>query len=105
MRMIMGRTLRQAGFDVDVLEAANGLEGLERLDGVDLVLSDWNMPEMNGLEFLQAVRASGSSVPFVFVTTEWTPEAVELARESGADDLLSKPFTAESLADKLRSLK
>ena len=99
MRMILARALRQSGRDADVLEAEHGARGLEVLDAdqVDLILSDWNMPEMDGLAFLQKVRARGIRTPFVFVTTEWTPAQREIAEASGATALLEKPFTAESL--------
>jgi two-component system chemotaxis response regulator CheY len=73
MRNIVTRTLRQAGLgDHDFVEAGNGLEALEVISSVapDLVISDWNMPEMNGLELLQKLRASGNQTTFGFVTSE-----------------------------------
>ena len=75
MRMIVTRTLRQAGFaDHDYLEAADGAEGLAVVaaERPDLVLSDWNMPEVSGIEFLQKLRASGYDTRFGFVTSEST---------------------------------
>ena len=99
MRMIVKRTLRQAGFgDAEVLEASNGLEGIESMKGggVDLVLCDWNMPEMNGLDFLKSLRGAGNAVKFGFVTSESTPEMHQVARENGALFLISKPFTEET---------
>jgi two-component system chemotaxis response regulator CheY len=104
MRMIVTRTLRQAGFaDHDYLEAGDGAEGLRMVDSEqpDLVLSDWNMPEVNGIEFLQALRSKGSAVRFGFVTSESTDAMRALAAESGALFLIAKPFTPDTFADAL----
>jgi two-component system, chemotaxis family, chemotaxis protein CheY len=102
MRMIVTRTLRQAGFaGHDVTEAENGREGLEaaaRLN-VDLILSDWNMPEMTGIEFLRALRSKGIRTPFCFVTSEGSDEMREQAQAAGAVGLIAKPFTAEAFID------
>jgi two-component system chemotaxis response regulator CheY len=104
MRMIVRRTLRQAGFgDHVVTEANNGKEALEavRQSVPDLILSDWNMPEMNGIELLDSLRAEGVSVKFGFVTTERTPEMRARATESGAAFLIVKPFTPEDFKEAL----
>ena len=104
MRMIVTRTLRQAGFgDHDFVEAENGREALDavKAHAPDLVLSDWNMPEVNGIEFLQALRASGDATRFGFVTSESTDAMRQLAADSGALFLIAKPFTAETFADAL----
>ncbi len=107
MRMIVTRTLRQAGFaEHDYLEAADGAEGLALVLSAapDLVLSDWNMPEMSGIEFLQALRAQGNQVRFGFVTSESTDAMRELAATSGALFLIAKPFTADTFADALNGV-
>ena len=107
MRMIVVRTLRQAGFDNhDVVEAENGRLGLAMANSEDpdLILSDWNMPEMTGIEFLRALRGSGSTIPFCFVTSEGSPQMRETALAGGALDLISKPFTAETFSDTLGSV-
>ncbi|NLT55570.1 MAG: response regulator [Actinomycetales bacterium] len=99
MRMIVIRTLRQAGFSGHtIVEAENGRRALEMVDGdrPDLVLSDWNMPEMTGIELLKALRGRGDRIPFVFVTSESSPEMREMAEQSGATGLISKPFTPEA---------
>ena len=104
MRQIVIRTLRQAGFDDhDVVEAENGRDALAKVgsEQPDLVLSDWNMPEMTGLECLQALRASGSTVPFGFVTSEGSPEMRDRAEGAGALFLIAKPFTADTFRDAL----
>jgi len=73
MRQIVIRTLRQAGYDDhDIVEAEDGRDAYDKVqaENPDLVLSDWNMPNMTGLECLQALRSAGSGVPFGFVTSE-----------------------------------
>ncbi|MFK8076005.1 MAG: response regulator [Granulosicoccus sp.] len=105
MRMIVKRTLKQAGFDnMEFEEAEDGSIALEKIDdyGPQLVLCDWNMPEMNGIDFLRAIRAAGNSVKFGFVTTESTAEMRAEAKEAGAQFLVAKPFTAESFEKALR---
>ncbi len=104
MRMIVTRTLRQAGFgDHEFLEAENGAEGLATVaaEAPDLVLSDWNMPEMNGIDFLRRLRGSGDQTPFGFVTSEGTAEMRETAAAAGALFLVAKPFTPEAFAEVL----
>jgi len=98
MRMIVRRTLRQAGFgEHAVIEATNGKEALASVREAkpDLILSDWNMPEMSGIDFLDALKAEGIAVTFGFVTTERTPEMRMRAASSGASFLIVKPFTPE----------
>ena len=104
MRQIVVRTLRQAGFDgVDVVEAGDGQEGLAqvRAERPDLVLSDWNMPNLTGLDFLLALRAGGDATPFGFVTSEGSTEMRERASAAGALFLIAKPFTPEAFGDML----
>ncbi len=104
MRMIVVRTLRQAGYSGhDILEAENGKQALElvRSQNPDLVLSDWNMPEMNGIDFLKALRGSGDMTPFCFVTSEGSEEMREQAAQAGALGLIAKPFTAETFTEVL----
>ena len=104
MRSIVTRTLRQAGYgDHDLSEAANGVEALAAVQESkpDLVLSDWNMPEMNGIELLDSLRRAGIDVPFGFVTTEGSPEMRQRASDAGAAFLIAKPFTAETFRDVL----
>ena len=105
MRSILSRMLQGLGFEV--LEASNGREGLERLQAngkVDLALVDWNMPEMNGLEFIRKVRAEQSydGVLLMMVTTETEMENVVRALAAGANEYVMKPFTQEIILDKLQ---
>jgi two-component system chemotaxis response regulator CheY len=105
MRQIVVRTLRQAGFSGhELVEATNGREGVEavRTHAPDLVLSDWNMPEMNGIDMLLALRSSGYTVPFGFVTSEGSPEMVDKAEAAGAMFVITKPFTAEGFQEQLQ---
>jgi len=77
MRMLVKRTLKQAGFDgLDIVEAADGALALDLMDdeAPELILCDWNMPNMSGMEFLEALRESGNVAKFGFVTTESTAE-------------------------------
>jgi two-component system chemotaxis response regulator CheY len=105
MRKIISRSLRQAGLVVDeVLEAADGIEGLNVIASgkkINLILSDINMPNMDGLEFVKALRAKGCSVPVVMVTTEGGEAVIEEALNSGASNSIKKPFTPEQLMEKL----
>jgi two-component system chemotaxis response regulator CheY len=104
MRQIVIRTLRQAGYDDhEIIQAEDGREALQMIgaEKPDLVLSDWNMPEMTGIECLEALRASGSQVPFGFVTSEGSPEMREKAANAGALFLIAKPFTEETFREAL----
>lgn len=107
MRQIVIRTLRQAGHGGhEIVEAENGRQALELVhtEAPDLVLSDWNMPEMNGIDCLAALRASGSTVAFGFVTSEGSDEMRQRADAAGAAFLIAKPFTPEAFDDALRSV-
>lgn len=108
IRMILGRTLNRFGYEV--CSAANGREALEMIDSQQLDLSvilvDWNMPEMNGLEFVKSIRADSryNEVPLMMVTTETEIEQMYRALEAGANEYVMKPFTEDVIADKLRLL-
>jgi len=104
MRQIVVRTLRQAGYDGhEVVEAVDGADGLAKVAEAspDVVLSDWNMPNMTGIEFLRALRAQGSTVPFGFVTSEGSEDMAETAQAAGASFVIVKPFTADTFRDAL----
>ncbi len=107
MRKIISRSLRQAGLPVDdIYEAGDGIEGLSALGDkkVDLILSDINMPNMDGLEFIKQVRANGNSVPIVMITTEGGEDIIKEALSSGASASIKKPFTPDQLNEKLGGL-
>jgi two-component system, chemotaxis family, chemotaxis protein CheY len=102
MRMILQRAIRQAGYrGLEVCEAANATEALEHVRGgrPKLILSDWNMPEISGLDFLIQVRADNNNVPFGFITSETSVEMRSLALSSGATFMLSKPFTPDDIQE------
>ena len=107
MRMIVIRTLRQAGFGGhEIVQAENGVEALRMIEESlpDLVLSNWNMPEMNGLELLNALNEKEISLKFGFVTSEGTPEMRQKASEAGALFLIAKPFTPDAFRDTLEKV-
>lgn len=109
MRKIVERSLRQAGLDpMVVVEASSGIEGLDALRNqqVQLVLSDINMPSMDGLEFLRQIRGQNLApgVPVVMITTESSEEHVKQAILSGAQGYIRKPFTAEQVKERVLPL-
>lgn len=107
MRRIIAKMLTE--LDIKFVEAENGKEALEALMGKplpDVALVDWNMPVMNGLEFVRAVRADArfESLPLMMVTTETEVEHVVLALQAGANEYLMKPFERDSMAVKLQMM-
>lgn len=109
MRKIVERALRQAGLDPMVVhEAGSGTEGLDLLKNkqVDLILSDINMPSMDGLEFLRQIRSQNLApgVPVVMITTESSEEHVKQAILAGAQGYIRKPFTAEQVKERVLPL-
>ncbi len=106
-RMILTRMLTELGHDV--AHAANGRDALDKLgEGLEpgLFLVDWNMPEMTGIEFVEAVRRPPFSSParIVMVTTETEAPQIVEALQAGADEYVMKPFTKESIFSKLQLL-
>ncbi|MGO4884408.1 MAG: response regulator [Bryobacteraceae bacterium] len=105
VRMILSRNLAKLGYQVSA--AGDGAEALSLLrEDTALVLVDWNMPRMNGLEFVEQLRADPrfASVKVMMVTTETEVDQMVKALEAGANEYVMKPFTMEILADKLRIL-
>jgi two-component system chemotaxis response regulator CheY len=108
MRLILARIARQLGFDV--VEAGNGREALDRLAELEsvpeLALIDWNMPEMNGLEFVAAVRrdAKYRAMTLMMVTTESEQSQIVRALAAGAHEYVIKPFTPDAIVEKLALL-
>lgn len=105
MRGILARMLRVLEFEV--VEASNGREAMERLRATgnfELALVDWNMPEMNGIDFVRAVRADHiyDGVLLMMVTTETEMENVVRALAAGANEYVMKPFTQDVILEKLR---
>ena len=106
MRKLVTRAIRQAGFeDAEVVEAEDGQEALEvaRREMPKLILADWNMPNMTGIEMLQALRAEGDTVKVAFVTSESSAAIRQEADAAGESFFLSKPINPEQLAEAMRS--
>jgi len=104
MRLIVMKTLREAGFDGhDIVQAEDGAKALEKIraDSPDLILCDWNMPNMTGPELLQTLNDDGITPAFGFVTTEATTEMKDKANEMGANFLIAKPFTPDTFKSTL----
>lgn len=108
MRIILRKTLSEIGYAVS--EAAHGREALDILANgqpqLDLMLIDWNMPQMNGLELVKAIRAlpAYAGTVLMMVTTETETDQVMLALEAGANEYVMKPFTRDVIESKLRLL-
>ena len=107
MRMILKQIVESIGGQVE--EAGNGKEGLEKLKAMgqaDLVLVDWNMPEMNGLDFVRNVRSDATyrKLPIVMVTTETESSQMGTALAAGANEYVTKPFTKDMIQSKLKFL-
>ena len=107
MRALVGKMVGDLG--IETVYAAHGREALQQLEATgtpDVALVDWNMPEMNGLELVQALRADArwAEVPIVMVTTETEMSQVMRALEAGANEYIMKPFTPDILRDKLDML-
>ncbi len=107
MRRIVKNILREIGF-TNINEAENGKEALKELkkDKYGLVMCDWNMPEMTGLELLNAMRSDGElkDIPFVMVTAEAQKENIIEAVKAGVNSYIVKPFTAQTVSEKLKKV-
>ena len=109
IRNVLERTLREMGYEAR--QAEDGRRALEVLESeaeeFSLALVDWNMPVMNGLEFIQAVRSDQrwAGLPLMMVTTETQIEQMRTALEAGANDYVMKPFTDDIIRDKLKLLE
>jgi two-component system, chemotaxis family, chemotaxis protein CheY len=102
MRTIQKRCLNKLGFE-DVVEAEDGVTGLRAFEAAafDLVLTDWNMPNMDGLSMLKEIRQRNAKVPIIMITTEAERGRVVEAIQAGVSDYLVKPFTPDGLKEKL----
>ncbi|PCJ51928.1 MAG: two-component system response regulator [Planctomycetota bacterium] len=108
IRQIIRNNLIEIGCDL-VLEAKNGLEGISLVfenNDIDFCLVDWNMPKMDGFQFLEKMRAHDDykSIPIIMVSTESTLQRVGLAIDAGANGYIVKPFTNEVLQERLRDI-
>ncbi len=105
IRRIVIKALNLAGI-TEAQEATNGQEAVKATAGqsFDVILLDWNMPQMSGIEALRAIRAAGNKSPVIMVTTEAEKSRVIEAIKAGANDYLIKPFAPEQLAEKVRAV-
>lgn len=109
MRALIKKVVKASGFDVgEFFEASNGKEAYRVLEDawLDLVLTDYNMPEMNGLELLEAMQQheTHSSIPVVMITTEGSQQRIEEFLTKGAADYIKKPFTPSEIKQKLSTI-
>ena len=108
MRKIVIKNLKDCGFDVIVTEANDGLEGLEKFKAgaFDCVLSDWNMPNMDGLTMVKEIRKLDPTkkVAVIMITTEGSADKVKDAVLAGANNYLAKPFTPDRFKEKLAKI-
>jgi two-component system, chemotaxis family, chemotaxis protein CheY len=104
MRRIIVNTLKRAGYE-DVAEASDGKDALAKLktDKFDFIITDWNMPEMDGLTFVTTVRADPElkALPILMVTTRSVKEDIMQAIKAGVNNYIVKPFTPETIAEKI----
>ncbi|MBL4665355.1 MAG: response regulator [Nitrospinaceae bacterium] len=108
MRQIIKKNLKELGF-TELSEAEDGAAGLKKAgeEPVDLIVSDWNMPNMTGLEFLKAVRADANlkGIAFIMVTSEADKEKIMEAVQAGVNQYIVKPFNAMQLEEKIKAIK
>ncbi|MDD5475955.1 MAG: chemotaxis response regulator CheY [Syntrophales bacterium] len=108
MRKVIRNLLKQLGYE-NIVEAEDGVVALDALkkEKIDFVISDWNMPNMTGLELLKRVRADGalSKTPFLMVTAESLKENIVEAVKEGVDNYIVKPFTADVLGEKISQIE
>ena len=107
MRRIIINTLQKIGYQ-DALEAANGREALDKLatSKVDLIITDWNMPGMSGIEFVRSVRADAAhaALPVLMVTTNAAKDDIVEALRAGVSSYVVKPFTSDTMKEKLEAI-
>jgi two-component system chemotaxis response regulator CheY len=107
MRRIIINTLTKLGY-ADILEASNGREGVDRLAAspVDLVITDWNMPEMSGIEFIRSIRSTDSTkaLPVLMVTTNAAKDDIVEALKAGVNNYVVKPFTPDTIKEKIEAV-
>lgn len=102
MRRIVVNSLQRVGF-TDVVEAADGAEALEKLSGIDFLITDWNMPKISGAELTRAVRGRDDTraLPVIMVTARSVRDDILTAMEAGVDSYVVKPFTPQVLREKI----
>ncbi len=103
MRKMIQRSLAKGGVECEIIEAGDGIEALEQVKNEpDLILCDWNMPNMDGLTFVRELRGQENKTPVLMVTTETHFAKQREATDAGADGFIAKPFTPEQLAEQVK---
>ncbi len=100
MRRIIIKALREIEYD-DYVEAKNGADALTQVDEVDFILTDWNMPIMDGMQFVRRIRSKNRSIPILMITTNADEDSVMQAIKGGISGYIIKPFTSISLKSKI----
>lgn len=102
MRRIVVNSLQRVGF-TDVVEAGDGAEALEKMDSIDFIITDWNMPKLSGAELTRAIRAREDTkgLPVLMVTARSVRDDILSAMEAGVDSYVVKPFTPQVLREKI----
>ncbi len=107
MRRIIANSLKRLGYS-DIIEAENGVDALDKIEGktIDLLVTDWNMPEMNGADLVKSIRAMPEyeTLPIVMITTRGMKDDVMTAMKLGVNGYVIKPFTPEILRTKLEAI-
>lgn len=108
MRKLIIKNLKNCGEDLQIHEARDGIHGLDKFNEntIDIIVTDWNMPNMTGLQLIEAIRKTdkGKMVPIVMITTEGSVEKVKQAVLAGASNYISKPFTPDSFRAKFAKI-
>ncbi len=109
MRQIIKNNLKQLGFEPsNLVDAEDGEQALKKIneDTIDLVISDWNMPKMTGIDLLRAIRADGAlkELPFLMVTSEADKEKIIEAVQAGVNQYIVKPFNTSQLEEKIKEI-
>ncbi len=108
MRRIVNNTLKRLGYR-DIEEADNGSSGMDKLrsiPGINFIVTDWNMPVMDGLQFVQSIRSSQefAKIPILMVTTRSVKDDIIEAMKSGVNNYIVKPFTPETMKSKIDAI-
>ncbi len=103
MRRIIKNSLKRIGYE-SIEEAENGVDALNKIEGIDIILTDWNMPEMDGLQLVKKVRETNKEIPILMVTTNAAKDDIVEALKNGVNNYIVKPFTPDTLKEKINSI-
>jgi two-component system chemotaxis response regulator CheY len=103
MRRIIIKNLASEGFN-DIVKAENGEDAIGKLNGINLIMTDWNMPVMDGLTMVKIIREKNTAIPIMMVTSQAAKKEVIEALKNGVNDYVVKPFTSATLIEKVKAL-